>query len=136
MVKGAVKTSEFLFHGSEYAKQHIAPEGVRAVDPKVGKCAQYFRLMISSLISPGPGWSGDGPLGEHGGVPRVRLAGEQGGLRHGGPGQGGGAPRGEGGHQGSDSLLIPVKRRVKTADRHRGLVSASHWYISQKQPSD
>ena len=35
MVKGAVKTSEFLFHGSEYAKQHIVPEGARAVDPKV-----------------------------------------------------------------------------------------------------
>merc|ERR1719500_548630 len=35
MVKGAVKTSELLFHGSEYAKQHIAPEGVRVVDPKV-----------------------------------------------------------------------------------------------------
>ena len=76
MVKGAVKTSELLFHGSEYAKQHIAPEGVRAVDPKVGKSAQYFHLMISSLLSPGPGWSGDSPLGEHGRVPRVRLAGE------------------------------------------------------------
>jgi len=35
MVKGAVKTSELLFHGSEYAKRHIAPEGVRPVDPKV-----------------------------------------------------------------------------------------------------
>ena len=35
MVKGAVKTSEYLFHGSEYAKQHIVPEGARIVDPKV-----------------------------------------------------------------------------------------------------
>ena len=44
MVKGAVKTSEFLFHGSEYAKQHIAPEGVRAVDPKVEKFADKFHV--------------------------------------------------------------------------------------------
>lgn len=35
MVKGAVKTSEYLFLGSEYAKEHIVPEGARMVDPKV-----------------------------------------------------------------------------------------------------
>jgi len=36
MVKGAVKTSEYLFHGSEYAKNHIVPESAsRGVDPKV-----------------------------------------------------------------------------------------------------
>ena len=35
MVKGAVKTSEYLYYGSEYAKQYMAPEGSRPVDPKV-----------------------------------------------------------------------------------------------------
>ena len=36
MVKGAVKTSEYLFHGSEYAKQYITPEATaREVDPKL-----------------------------------------------------------------------------------------------------
>jgi len=36
MVKGAVKTSEYLFHGSEYAKQHIVPDSAsKGVDPKV-----------------------------------------------------------------------------------------------------
>ena len=45
MVKGAVKTSELLFHGSEYAKQHIAPEGVRVVDPKVEKYAEYYQQL-------------------------------------------------------------------------------------------
>ena len=72
MVKGAVKTSELLFHGSEYAKQHIAPEGVRVVDPKVEK---YSNFKIS-LALPGSGWSGDCPLGEHRGVSCVWVAGE------------------------------------------------------------
>ena len=36
MVKGAVKSSEYLFYGSEYAKQYITPEAMpREVDPKV-----------------------------------------------------------------------------------------------------
>ena len=44
MVKGAVKTSELLFHGSEYAKRHIAPEGVRPVDPKVEYYSQNINI--------------------------------------------------------------------------------------------
>ena len=36
MVVGAVKTSEYLWHGSEYAKRFISPDGTsRPVDPKV-----------------------------------------------------------------------------------------------------
>ena len=35
MVKGAVKTSELLFHGADKAKTYITPENVpRPVDPK------------------------------------------------------------------------------------------------------
>ena len=36
MVKGVVKTSEYLFYGSEYAKQYITPEATaREVDPQL-----------------------------------------------------------------------------------------------------
>ena len=76
-------------------------------------------LTFTISVSSGPGWSGDCPLGEHGRVSGVRVAGEQGGLSHGVPGPGGGTPHGEGSNQGPDTLLIPVKCRVKTADCHR-----------------
>ena len=76
MVKGAVKTSELLFHGSEYAKQHIAPEGVRVVDPKVENIQKIISNFKISLALPGPGWSGDCSLGEHRGVSCVWVAGQ------------------------------------------------------------
>ena len=76
-------------------------------------------LTLTISFCPGPGWSGDGPLGEHRRVSGVWLAGEQGGLRHGVPGPGGGAPHGEGSNPGPHTLLIPVKCRVQTADCHR-----------------
>ena len=45
MVRGAVKTSEYLHHGSEYAKQHIVPEGARVVDPKVAAGLETARWV-------------------------------------------------------------------------------------------
>ena len=36
MVKGAVKTNEYMFYGSEYAKQYITPEATaREVDSQL-----------------------------------------------------------------------------------------------------
>ena len=47
MVKGAVKTSEYLFYGSEYAKQYITPEATaREVDPKVRQGLEAARYGI------------------------------------------------------------------------------------------
>ena len=34
MVKGAVKTSEYLFKGTDAAKAYIQPEDPKAVDPR------------------------------------------------------------------------------------------------------
>jgi len=46
MVKGAVKTSEYLFHGSEYAKQYITPEATaREVDPKLRQGLEAARWV-------------------------------------------------------------------------------------------
>eukprot|EP00090_Calanus_glacialis_P015984 TRINITY_DN2508_c0_g1_i7.p1 TRINITY_DN2508_c0_g1~~TRINITY_DN2508_c0_g1_i7.p1 ORF type:complete len:580 (-),score=190.64 TRINITY_DN2508_c0_g1_i7:103-1671(-) len=46
MVKGAVKTSEYLFYGSEYAKQYITPEATaREVDPKVRQGLEAARWV-------------------------------------------------------------------------------------------
>eukprot|EP00092_Neocalanus_flemingeri_P040513 GFUD01044118.1.p1 GENE.GFUD01044118.1~~GFUD01044118.1.p1 ORF type:complete len:589 (-),score=207.51 GFUD01044118.1:128-1894(-) len=46
MVKGAVKTSEYLFHGSEYAKQYITPEATaRQVDPKLRQGLEAARWV-------------------------------------------------------------------------------------------
>ena len=47
MVNGAVKTSEYLFYGSEYAKQYITPEATaREVDPKVRQGLEAARYGI------------------------------------------------------------------------------------------
>ena len=44
MVKGAVKTSEYLFHGTEYVKQHVTPEATaREVDPKLRQGLEVAR---------------------------------------------------------------------------------------------
>jgi len=46
MVKGAVKTSEYLFYGSEYAKQYITPEiTAREVDPKLRQGLEAARWV-------------------------------------------------------------------------------------------
>jgi len=46
MVKGAVKTSEYLFYGSEYAKQYITPEiTAREVDPKLRQSLEAARWV-------------------------------------------------------------------------------------------
>ena len=34
MVHGAVKTSELIFHGADYAKKYITPEAPRPVDSR------------------------------------------------------------------------------------------------------
>ena len=47
-----MKTSELLFHGSEYAKRHIAPEGVRPVDPKVKYNSQNINMKTRLSYSP------------------------------------------------------------------------------------
>ena len=47
MVKGAVKTSEYLYYGSEYAKQYIVPEAAaREVDPKLKQGLEAARYFI------------------------------------------------------------------------------------------
>ena len=47
MVKGAVKTSEYLFYGSEYAKQYITPEiTAREVDPKLRQGLEAARCVL------------------------------------------------------------------------------------------
>ena len=47
MVKGAVKTSEYLFYGSEYAKQYITPEiTAREVDPKLRQSLEAARCAL------------------------------------------------------------------------------------------
>lgn len=46
MVKGAVKTSEYLYYGSEYAKQYIVPEAAaREVDPKLRQGLEAARWV-------------------------------------------------------------------------------------------
>jgi len=46
MVKGAVKTSEYLFYGSEYAKQYITPEATaREVDPQLRQGLEAARWV-------------------------------------------------------------------------------------------
>jgi len=45
MVKGAVKTSELLFTGADYAKQYIAQEAPRPVDPRLIKGLDVARVV-------------------------------------------------------------------------------------------
>ncbi|XP_023341840.1 protein spartin [Eurytemora carolleeae] len=55
MVKGAVKTSELLFTGADYAKTYIKPENPRPVDPRVVKGLEVAR-MVSSGACKVSGW--------------------------------------------------------------------------------
>ena len=38
MVKGAVKTSEMLFLGTDYAKQYVTPDQAKNIDPRLKSC--------------------------------------------------------------------------------------------------
>jgi len=52
MVKGAVKTSEYLFYGSEYAKQYITPEETaREVDPKLRQGLEAARWVSTGACN-------------------------------------------------------------------------------------
>ena len=56
MVKGAVKTSEYLYYGSEYAKQYITPEATaREVDPKLRQGLEAAR-WVSTGACKVSGW--------------------------------------------------------------------------------
>ena len=45
-----VKSSEYLFYGSEYAKQYITPEATpREVDPKVRQGLEAVELMRTDI---------------------------------------------------------------------------------------
>ena len=46
MVKGAVKTSEMLFLGTDYAKQYVTPDQAKNIDPRL----ESFVLTIPSVF--------------------------------------------------------------------------------------
>ena len=46
MVKGAVKTSEMLFLGTDYAKQYVTPDQAKNIDPRLESCFIDYIITI------------------------------------------------------------------------------------------